>query len=184
MAVLIEAISVVIRRAAIDDRYPGGWPAFCESVPNNSLCADDDLLRVGFMTPPDVRAFIEHLIDRGLRYLEEGTAIDLVLVDQLHGFAAPCEWAHLCRLRSGIEREFAVSACQAAGRDFDSLATPGGWQYEGSISQSFVFVPHGHFDRVMRRVRCEDDGTEVYNSALTGAQEWFMARARGGSATG
>ena len=58
MAVLVEAISVVVRRDAIGARYPGGWRGFLSIVPNSTLCADDDLVRVGFMAPPDVEAFI------------------------------------------------------------------------------------------------------------------------------
>ena len=38
MAVLIEAISVVIKAEVIEKRYPGGWSAFAASPPNqNSL---------------------------------------------------------------------------------------------------------------------------------------------------
>jgi len=65
MAVLVEAISVIVRRKAIDHSYPGGWDAFVAEVPNKTLCADDQLARVGFMTPQDVQNFIRALGDRG-----------------------------------------------------------------------------------------------------------------------
>jgi hypothetical protein len=54
MAVLVEAISVVVRRDAIDRSYEGGWVAFVSSVPNATLCTDDQLARVGFMDPKAV----------------------------------------------------------------------------------------------------------------------------------
>jgi len=38
MAVLIEAISVVIKGTAVVERYPGGWEAF-EADPPNQPCA-------------------------------------------------------------------------------------------------------------------------------------------------
>lgn len=51
MAVLVEGISAVIRRKAIDAKLAGGWPRFVAEVPNATLCADDNLARVGFMSP-------------------------------------------------------------------------------------------------------------------------------------
>ena len=39
MAVLIEAISVVIKAEVIENRYPGGWSAFAASPPNRDSFA-------------------------------------------------------------------------------------------------------------------------------------------------
>ena len=63
MAVLVEGISVIIRRRVIEEKFPGGWDAFVEDVPNETLCADDELARVGFMSPDDVKAYCKKLID-------------------------------------------------------------------------------------------------------------------------
>jgi hypothetical protein len=57
MAVLIEAISVFVRVDAIRERYSGGWEAFREAVPNQTLCCDDELARIGFMNPADVERY-------------------------------------------------------------------------------------------------------------------------------
>jgi len=46
VAILIEAISVVIKRSVIDNKFPGGWEAFAEDCPNQTLCADSALARV------------------------------------------------------------------------------------------------------------------------------------------
>jgi len=51
MAVLIEGTSVVIRLEAIHRQFPGGWQAFKLAAPNKTLCADNELIRVGFMQP-------------------------------------------------------------------------------------------------------------------------------------
>lgn len=67
MAVLVEAISVIVRRDAINQRFAGGWEAFVECVPNATLCYDADLARVGFMARADAQAFIHRLEVRGLR---------------------------------------------------------------------------------------------------------------------
>ena len=58
MAILVEAISVVIKRSVIDQKFPGGWEAFVEDCPNRTLCADSALARVGFMTPVDVESYV------------------------------------------------------------------------------------------------------------------------------
>ena len=73
MTVLVEGISVVVRASALD-RYPGGWSAFKAAVPNQTLCADGELIRVGFMHPADVQAYVSELEQLGLRYLVDGSA--------------------------------------------------------------------------------------------------------------
>jgi len=47
MAVLVEAISAIIRVRTIEEIYPGQWPAFVKAVPNQTLCSDNELARVG-----------------------------------------------------------------------------------------------------------------------------------------
>ena len=73
MAVLVEAISVIVRRDAIDRRFSGGWREFLNAVPNNTFCADEDLARVGFMTPQDVEAFVRRLDCGGLTFVRKGS---------------------------------------------------------------------------------------------------------------
>ena len=58
MAVLVEAISVVVRREAIDRSFAGGWDSFVSLVPNATLCSDGQLARVGFMDPKAVERFV------------------------------------------------------------------------------------------------------------------------------
>ena len=54
MAVLVEGISAIVRA----DRLEGfeTWEAFKEIVPNGTLCADGELVRVGFMSPDEASA--------------------------------------------------------------------------------------------------------------------------------
>ncbi len=53
MAVLVEALSIVVKLSSIELKYEGGWEAFKDAVPNTTLCWDDELTRVGFMVPSD-----------------------------------------------------------------------------------------------------------------------------------
>ena len=93
MAVLVEASSLVIRADRL--RAHITWDAFMTMVPNSTLRADDELVRVGFMHPDDVRSFVERLEATGLRYLEEGVSVDMVVVDQQRGPMVRCDWARI-----------------------------------------------------------------------------------------
>ena len=59
MPVLVEAISVIIKVEAIQSKFPGGWNGFENVVPNQTLCSDGEIARVGFMDPADAESFIE-----------------------------------------------------------------------------------------------------------------------------
>jgi hypothetical protein len=43
MAILVEGISVIARRKTIEEKYPEGWAGFVRDVPNNTLCADEEI---------------------------------------------------------------------------------------------------------------------------------------------
>ena len=85
MAVLIEAISVVVRKDAAVRSFRGGWESFRVIIPNNTFCADTEISRIGFMEPNAARNFIERLEFGGLTFVEDGEAKDLAAVDQQRG---------------------------------------------------------------------------------------------------
>ncbi|PKN10498.1 MAG: hypothetical protein CVU72_00990, partial [Deltaproteobacteria bacterium HGW-Deltaproteobacteria-7] len=95
MPLLVEGISVIIKRDAIDKKYPGGWDGFVEDVPNKTLCEDDYIARVGFMTPLDVGEYITQLEGYGFQHMENGYAIDIVVVDQIRGLCVKCNWLEI-----------------------------------------------------------------------------------------
>ena len=156
MAVLVEAISVIIRVEVLVERFPGGWKTFEANPPNATLCADGDLVRVGFMAPPDVAAYGQWLEGFGIRYVVDGNAADLVVAEQRTGFTAPCNWAEFGHIPYGGDPHKLVSACQAIGSRSNELVTPDGWCYENSLSHKHGFVRrenlsefldfHGHTD--------------------------------------
>jgi hypothetical protein len=93
MPVLLEFISVVVRREAIDRLTPGGLREFIRHHANGpTTCADDELVRVGFMSPEDAKAFCDELTGVGMRFLEDGKACDMVVIDRLIGPTTPCDW--------------------------------------------------------------------------------------------
>ena len=79
MAVLCEAISVIVRLDALEAPY-GTFEAFKHDVPNDTLVADGEIVRVGFMTPDDVRAEPRRVWRRpfGLSYAAMAGSLSMV----------------------------------------------------------------------------------------------------------
>jgi hypothetical protein len=171
MAVLVEAISVIVRRVRIEESYPGGWDAFDADCPNKTLCADSDIARVGFMMPTDVETFTRKLERQGLVYVNDGKAIDVAVLDQHSGLCVPCDWLEFGHVQLKGNR---VAACRAVGSMDNVMITPDGWKYEGSLSQTFGFVPTGQEERSLRFLRHER-GVDVFLNLVTG-EEVFVGR--------
>jgi hypothetical protein len=110
MAVLVEGISVIVRKEAIKRKIKGGWNAFKKTIPNRTFCADEEIARVGFMSPSDTRMYVETLEGLGLRFLADGEAVDIAVVDQLAGPTTKCGWLEFARLPFGGE-DYKISAC-------------------------------------------------------------------------
>ena len=151
MPVLAEATSVIIRRKAIDEKFSNGWEGFQRIVPNSTLCFDEELVRVGFMSPQDVQVFVAKLQEQGLTFLEDNKAIDIAIVDQQRGLTTECEWLMFIHLKIN-ESGDKVATCwlipeeriPVAGIHMPTnwqpgekikLATPPDWTYESSLSQ-------------------------------------------------
>src|ERR1035438_501158 len=109
MSVLVEGISVIIRANAIHEKFPGGWEEFKHIVPNKTLCADNEIVRVGFMTPDDVESFVFKLEIAGLEFLRDGVAIDIAVVDQMKGLTSMCSWADFGHVNLGFDRNQVVA---------------------------------------------------------------------------
>lgn len=173
MPVLIEAISVVIRADELLKKFPGGWDAFKEIVPNQTLCADDEIVRVGFMTPQDVESFVGKLGRAGLVFLRNGEAIDIAVVDQVRGITTKCSWLEFGHVMMA-ERGHRVAVCRLDGGRVEKLVHPLDWKFEGSLSSTFGFVPSDHGANGMTYLRHEN-GVDVYLNAMTG-DEMYVGR--------
>jgi hypothetical protein len=175
MAVLVEAISIVIRVDAIRARFPGGWVAFREAVPNGTLCVDDELARVGFMVPDDVKSFIDFLEANGLAYVNDSAARDIVVVDQIRGPSISCDWIDFGHINVDSDPSRRVAACQLRGGTGDArLWTPEGWTWEESLTRQFGFVPAGKEEASLEFLRHEA-GLDVYLNKVTG-KEVYLGR--------
>ena len=166
MAVLIEGISVVIRADALLQTFPGGWDAFATIVPNQTLCSDDEVVRVGFMSPEDVESFVTKLQGAGLTFLRDGEAIDIAVADQMTGLSSKCKWLEFGQVdMSGHGQR--VAACRIVGSQLMQVFTPQGWKFDGSLSSTFGFVPNEHAGKGLKYLRHEN-GLDVYYNPITG----------------
>jgi hypothetical protein len=136
--VLVEALSVVVKAARVEAAYPGGWDGFLADAPNDTICSDGVLVRLGFMTPTDVDACIRGLERQGLVHLDGDRAVDIVRVDQRRGPLDRCDWIQFGKLRTG---QGDVSVCRLAGSSDETLVTPAAWTYESSLSHRFSYEP-------------------------------------------
>jgi hypothetical protein len=64
-----------------------------------------------------------------------------------------------------------VSACRLKGSGGKRLFTPEGWEFEGSLSQTFGFQATDTAQKRYRVLRT-DDGVDVYLDAATPQKVW------------
>lgn len=174
MAVLVEAYSVLIRRDSIATAFEGGWEALLASVPNNTLCFDDHLARIGFMAPADAGHFMDRLAVGGLVYVNaEEQPQDFVVADQLTGISMDCWWIemfHADHFGSGTK----VMAARFAGDQSWDIAVPKGWNYEQSLSRKTLFMTPKEEKTRLILLRHEK-GQDVYLDLNTG-KEVYVGR--------
>jgi hypothetical protein len=177
MPVLVEGISPIIRVQAIHDRYAGGWTAFDDSVPNNTLCSDNEVARVGFMTPQDCEAFVGQLERHGLTFLRDGQCQDIAVAVQDSGLTAPCDWLEVGRI--ALTPGQTVTTAWLKGTTIENVFCPPNWTYEKSLSRQYAVAPVENDETSLKFLR-HQDGLDVYLDLSTG-QEVFVGRPDVGS---
>ena len=174
MPVPIEAISIVIRAEAINKLYPGGWESFRDDCPNKTLCADNELIRIGFMTPTDTQQFVTKMAGYGIEYARDGKAIDLVVVDQQKGLLMPCDWVVYGHVNWQKNQNKRIASCHTVNSKSDQIVTPLNWNYEESLSKKFKFVETCQVPEHLDFIRHEGN-MDVYRDLKNG-EEVFVGR--------
>ena len=123
------------------------------------------IIRINTSISADVEKFVGQLEAKGLRYLEDGQAIDLVVADQQSGFAAPCDWAMCGKISLDGDPSKRIAACMLNGSSLKQVIMPEDWTFENSLSQSFGFVPSGSEGGI--DLVSTEDGLETWRSELT-----------------
>jgi len=171
MAVLAEAISVVIRAGPLSAAYQDNWDAFKLDVPNPTLCADGEIVRIGFMSPDDVEKIVKRLTELGLVHLDHGMAKDFVIVDQLQGPTSGCAWLDFGHVNLDADPSKLVAACRLKGSVAWEVLVPDDWQFESSLSATSTFVPSEKIDEDLTFLR-HDEGLDVYRNEVTGREAY------------
>jgi hypothetical protein len=127
------------------------------------------------MSPVDVRAYVERLEQKGLRYVDAtGNAVNVVVVDQLTGLRAACAWAGYGRLQIDDDPTHIVAVCFAVPSRVKGVAMPRGWRFETSLTARHRFVETDRLNEQLEFVRTEN-GVDVYRDRVTG-QEFYVGR--------
>jgi len=183
MAVLVEGISVVVRRDAIDARHSGGIAAFVDGVPTQLFAADEQLAVVGFQSADEAEAFCEALAEAGISFGDEddeSVPTDVAVVDQFEGILTDTPWLECARFDfDGEGHEITVcwlmegrhlhGEIDLPGTELD-VAVPDGWTYEHSLSANARFIPDAEAGERLEFVRHEPSGADVYRDRVTGEE--------------
>lgn len=129
MSLVVEAWTLVVRRDALEARFPGGTAAFEAEVPNASFHCDDHLAGASFLDYWTLK-------DLGLRLLAksdlagfiDGAWQDLVPVDAIDGPNARCDWIEIETHPDGY------TFCWLSGTEPGKLAARRGWTPEDARS--------------------------------------------------
>jgi hypothetical protein len=171
LAVLSEALSVVVRLEAIEQSFTGGWNSFVRGVPNRTLCSDGVFVRVGFVTPEDADSYVATLESGGLVHVRDGETVDFAVVDQMTGPTVPSSWLEFGMVGMGGMK---IGVCYPPGQIPSEIALPENWTYEGSISQKTIRIPDEKINDRLQFLRHEE-GCDVYLN-LDNGKALFMRR--------
>ncbi len=170
MSVPIEALTLVMRRTALDVSYPGGADAMADWLAEEALNArwvvgDEHLIAASFMTA-DIHPVLDVLLDRGFMLEDAEGDHEAVVVDAMLGVAYPCAWLEWAPPEG--ER---FSICWLAGTSPGDLAVPDGH----TLGEDAPLRAQTRWDPDM--VRLGMDGTaEVWLNTRTGQVEYHAAQ--------
>ncbi|MEZ5126808.1 MAG: hypothetical protein R2826_11310 [Thermoleophilia bacterium] len=183
MAVLVEGISVVVRRDAIDERHDGGLPAFTEAVPSVLFAADDYIAVVGFQAPEEAEAYCVTLAEAGINFGDEDdddVPTDVAVVDQFEGILTDTDWLECARFDFD-EQGHEITVCwfitgehlhgeiDLPGEELD-VAVPAGWEYEHSLSAAARYIPEDEAAERLEFLRHDPAGYDIYRDRETGEE--------------
>jgi len=148
MAVLVEMISVVIRKESIEQKISlNKYLNLMEYIVNHPSCMDDDLLCIHMNSPVMTSEFVDFSQQCNLNWGK-----DFIIVDQNDGPTTECDWIQFGRVGRNLFKTFeddmgiAICSFYDGPKNFGSgfylfdidnfqVFFPREWKYEGSMSQ-------------------------------------------------
>ncbi|WP_178860722.1 hypothetical protein [Thiomicrorhabdus cannonii] len=170
MAVLIEGYSIVVNKAQAARKADAlaALSTVDSSLHPMALCADNDLLRIGFLDLQAVRVFMTALQEAGLinaADAEAGQSADMVMVTQFGEMEGQCDWLKV-QFTKLKDNTLICLAGLNAPEAVKGVAMPKGWTLEHSILKRF-FEERSHFmDENYEFVRSEPMHT-IYRNPET-----------------
>ena len=168
MPVLIEGVSVLLRKGPIHERYQGGYGQFLFDLNGYvSFTSSNQLLCVQYTNHDEARALLQMLASKGMKVAlineEDPRKTDAVLVDQVFGASVPVYWLDLIPLvrprvikgKKGVKKEAPEESILIAATydeidekeeqriknwDKGEIAYPLDWSYEKSKSLDLEFL--------------------------------------------
>jgi hypothetical protein len=166
MSVLVEPISIIVRRRALDHHWPGGADAYLAAAisaepPASVACADDDLTSVSFLATDDCRRWLERL--------EQHDITDAVALDPFNPLGS-CDWIEWRQHPDGFVYAW------LAGTDPGSVVAPTILRPSESRRKAA-----GDGDHMLRLAN--EDGVEYWLDLETGQQITSLAQPEDSAAT-
>lgn len=164
MAVLIEDVTLVVRRERLAQRWPGGVGGFACEHPEGAFADDGRLVAFTPCAPSALYGLCVALESCGLS-LSGPQEVEVAAVHQLDGAFAWCPWLELARREPAPGQPVLVA--REAGDARVGLAAPAGWSWERSRSRAAGTAALPATDRPLRYLGRE--GSEaVYRDRFTG----------------
>jgi ADP-ribosylglycohydrolase len=94
MGIVLEFYTLIVRRDAIDLKYPGGFPAFIRDFGYGTFRADRYLAAVSHMGPHGIEGDLAFLAARGFNIRDDRAWLDVVVMNHFGGLLNPgvCDW--------------------------------------------------------------------------------------------
>lgn len=171
MAVVIEAITIVVRRNAARRVFAGNDAPLAALAPNPSGRHDEHLYAVGFMNQLDAEAFIRRELEpRGLTWTQGDQAVDLTLVDQFTGLVHYTPWLEVGQYP--VEGS-AVTAAWLAGTEPGALSTHSFWNLKNYLDLSRAPLEE---DGAWQEIPSDDPRQRVMLNLETGEKRYVIRR--------
>jgi len=180
MAIIAEAISVIVKDDSIQEKYNGGLKRFYNDIPNKTHCSDGKIHRIGFMNPDDTQSYVRLLELNGLKFISNDEFIDIAVVDMIHGSTKKCIWLGFERNKffSGqhqykkSEEEFSIvwllENIEDYGKPVGSnrelqIITPPNWTPDRAIYGS-DFIPIEKYNSRLIELENEDGVSKLWDA--------------------
>jgi hypothetical protein len=159
MSILIESLTVVVRRVTLDATWPGGTDAYLAAALSGDsrallACADDKLTAVSFARPESSDTLLDRLDDLGIVYVDDRRCVDIVCIDHAAGPLTRCDWIEWRRHPDGFTYAW------LAGTDAGAVVAP--------CTRRRDFKGRGEMERMIQLAR--EDGLEFWLDLDTGRQ--------------